>query len=76
MRNAFSSRNRIPLLAMACSAALFGADVRAQAQAPANDDLEEIIVTAKRRSEDLQTASLSATVLNQDLLENKGVVDL
>jgi iron complex outermembrane receptor protein len=74
MRNAISLRQAVPLLAMACSAALYGAEVRAQAAA--NDDLEEIIVTAKRRSEDLQTASLSATVLNQDLLENKGVVDL
>ena len=76
MRNAISLRNRIPLLAMACSAALFGTDARAQAPIVEVDSLEEIIVTAKRRSEDLQTASLSATVLNQDLLENKGVVDL
>jgi len=33
-------------------------------------------VTAKRRSEDIQTTSISATVLNQELLESKGVVDL
>ena len=76
MRNAISMRNRIPLLAMACSAALCGAQARAQAQGAADDRLEEIIVTAKRRSEDLQTTSVSATVLTQDLLENKGVTDL
>lgn len=33
-------------------------------------------MTAKRRTEDIQTASLSASVLTQDLLESKGVVDL
>ena len=77
MRNAISLRNRAPLLAMACSAALYGPDARgAGAGRAADDGLEEIIVTAKRRSEDLQTTSISATVLNQDLLENKGVTDL
>ena len=76
MRNAISLRNHTPLLAMACSAALFGMDARAQAPIVEVDSLEEIIVTAKRRNEDLQTTSISATVLNQDLLENKGVTDL
>ena len=76
MRNAISMRNRFPLLAMACSAALLDADGGAQAQGARDAGLEEIIVTAKRRSEDLQTTSISATVLNQDLLENKGVTDL
>jgi iron complex outermembrane receptor protein len=76
MRNAFSLRNRFPLLAMACSAAIAGQDARAQAPAAASDALEEIIVTAKRRSEELQTTSISATVLTQDLIEGKGVVDL
>jgi iron complex outermembrane receptor protein len=76
MRNADSPRNRIPLLAIACSAALASPDVRAQAPAGTDDALEEIIVTAKRRTEELQTASISATVLNQELLEDKGVVDL
>ena len=76
MRNAISLRNHTPLLAMACSAALFGTDARAQAPIVEVDSLEEIIVTAKRRNEDLQTTSISATVLNQALLENKGVTDL
>ena len=76
MRNAISLRNRFPLLAMACSAALLCPDGGAQAQGAQDDGLEEIIVTAKRRSEDLQTTSISATVLNQDLLESKGVTDL
>jgi iron complex outermembrane receptor protein len=74
MRNAISPRNRFPLLALACSAVFACPDARAQAAK--GDGLEEIIVTAKRRVEDIQTASLSAKVLNQDLLENKGVVDL
>ena len=76
MRNASWLRNRIPLLAMACSAALLCPGARAQTQAGTDDALEEIIVTAKRRTEELQTASISATVLNQELLEDKGVVDL
>ena len=76
MRNANSLQNRFPLLALACSAALLYPDGGAQAQGAQDDGLEEIIVTAKRRSEDLQTTSISATVLNQDLLESKGVVDL
>ena len=76
MRNATWLRNLIPLLAMACSATLFSAGVRAQTLVEAEVGLEEIIVTAKRRNEDLQTTSVSATVLNQALLENKGVTDL
>src|SRR4026208_342157 len=76
MRNANSLQNRFPLLALACSAALLYPDGGAQAQGAQDDSLEEIIVTAKRRNEDLQTTSISATVLSQDLLENKGVTDL
>jgi iron complex outermembrane receptor protein len=63
---------RICSLSISCVAALVCFEVRAQDK----EALEEIIVTAKRRSEDVQTSSISATVLNQDLLESKGVVDL
>ena len=49
--------------------------VRAQS-AGGIDVLEEIVVTAKRRTEDLQTTSMSASVLPEDMLIDKGVTDL
>lgn len=73
MRDGNSPRDCILLLALSC-AVLGGAG--AHAQTAGVDALEEVVVTAKRRSQDIQTASLSATVLSQDLLEDKGVVDL
>jgi iron complex outermembrane receptor protein len=73
MNVGISRWSRISILAMSCVAALVCVEVRAQDKA---DALEEVVVTAKRRSEDVQTSSISATVLNQDLLESKGVVDL
>jgi iron complex outermembrane receptor protein len=64
------------LVALSCAVVFLGETVQAQAPAADADALEEIVVTAKRRSEDVQTSSISATVLNQELLESKGVVDL
>jgi iron complex outermembrane receptor protein len=72
MNVSISRWSRFGTLAISCVAALVCVEVRAQDK----DALEEIVVTAKRRSEDIQTSSISATVLNQDLLESKGVVDL
>jgi iron complex outermembrane receptor protein len=72
MNVGISRSSRIGSLAISCVAALVCVEVQAQAE----EALEEIIVTAKRRSEDVQKTSVSATVLNQDLLESKGVVDL
>ena len=73
--------NRISFVALSCAAALLCESVQAQSTpatsiSASSTALEEVIVTAKRRSEDIQTTSISATVLNQDLLEDKGVVDL
>ncbi len=49
----------------------------AGAQAPADpasfDGLEEIVVTAQRRSENLQSVPIAATALTGDALEDKGV---
>jgi iron complex outermembrane receptor protein len=64
------------LVALSCATAFLGQGVQAQTPAAETDALEEIVVTAKRRTEAVQTSSISATVLNQDLLESKGVVDL
>src|SRR6476620_10607770 len=62
-------------LALMCAAACTCVDAQAQSTGKSTG-LEEIIVTAKRRNEDIQTTSISATVLPQDLLESKGVGDL
>ncbi len=43
---------------------------------PASDQLQEVVVTAERRSENLQTTSIAATVLNADELVQKGVVQM
>ncbi|MBI2969907.1 MAG: TonB-dependent receptor [Gammaproteobacteria bacterium] len=66
-------RNRIPLLMLGCISFLIGVDVRAQSPTVA---LEEVIVTAQRRTTDLQSTALSATVLSGEMIEDKGVFDL
>ncbi len=73
--------NRISFVALSCAAAFLCEGVQAQSTpatsiSASSTALEEVIVTAKRRSEDIQTTSISATVLSQELLEDKGVVDL
>jgi iron complex outermembrane recepter protein len=39
-------------------------------------ELQEVVVTAERRQENLQTTAISATVLNSDQLVQKGVITL
>ena len=64
------------LLALA-AAALGAAPVRAETAAAADgtggDALQEIVVTATKRSEDLQNVGLSITALTTQQLESKGV---
>src|SRR5665213_162800 len=43
---------------------------------PRSDQLQEVVVTAERRSENLQTTPIAATVLNADELVQKGVVQM
>ena len=60
-------------------AALGAAQVQAEpaaadaASAPGDEALQEIVVTATRRSEDLQNIGLSITALTTEQLESKGV---
>ena len=42
----------------------------------ANVELQEVVVTAERRAENLQTTPIAATVLTGDQLEQKGVVQM
>src|SRR5436190_13638015 len=56
-------------LALVCSGVLAGG---ANAQTKSNT-VGELVITAERRTENLQTAAISATVLDQELLEAKGV---
>lgn len=44
--------------------------------ASSSDQLQEVVVTAERRSENLQTTPIAVTVLNADELVQKGVVQM
>ena len=67
-------------LAAASALALIGCGVLAgpaQAQTPrVSSTVDELIITAERREQNLQTTAISATVLDQRLLEAKGVTGL
>jgi iron complex outermembrane recepter protein len=60
------------LLAVAISQILLGGLAMAEESAP-SDALEEVVVTAQRRVEDLQLVPISAVVLTGDMLDAKGV---
>lgn len=63
---------RVRLLLLGCAiAAMLGMEVQAQ-----SDNLEEITVTATRRSTDLQQAGISASVLSGEAIDDKAVFDL
>lgn len=47
-----------------------------QGQPESSVELQEVVVTAERRTENLQTTAISATVLNSDDLARKGVVQM
>ena len=59
------------------AAAVFGASAaRADAAGDRQAAVSELVVTAERRVENLQTTAISATVLDQKTLEAKGVTGL
>src|SRR5262245_15015967 len=65
---------------LAFAAATLGTPAHAQPNEPnaskERTPIEEVVVTAERRTESLQTSALSATVLNEEMLAKKGVVGL
>jgi iron complex outermembrane recepter protein len=63
--------------ALAAAAALVGSAAQAaDAQDSTSNTASELVITAERRVENLQTTAISATVLDQKTLEAKGVVNL
>src|SRR6187399_1769908 len=73
MRQAFWFRGC--KLALAVNSVLAANLVASQA-ANAQDGLEEIIVTAQRRAENLQDVPIAAAVLTGDMLAEKGVTNI
>jgi iron complex outermembrane receptor protein len=81
MKKSSSFRRRAWLPALGCAASLSSISIPAQSQSTpstsgSSEKLEEVIVTAQRRTQSLQTVSVSATVLAGDALADKGVTDL
>ena len=64
------------LLASSALAGLASTAGFAQTDGEAFESLEEVLVTAQRRTESLQDTAISASVLSGDLLEQKGVNEL
>ena len=62
------------LLGISCIA--FAADEPAGSQNAAPKGVEELVITAQRRTEDLQTTAVAATVLTGDDLKDKSVYGL
>jgi iron complex outermembrane recepter protein len=71
--------NRSALVLLTSSAAAgvaFSADVRAQQQTASADQLQEVVVTAERRSETAQTTPISITAITGQDISSRGVTDL
>jgi iron complex outermembrane receptor protein len=68
-----SIRMPVPLFVFGCGLSLLVADVQAQST---GTRLEEVVVTATRRSTDLQATPISASVLSGKDIVDKGVFDL
>lgn len=76
MKHGLAFWNRIAFAALSGAALMVCADVHAQSSPAQTTELKEVLVTATRRDEDIQTTSISATVLSGELLQDKGVLNL
>src|SRR6202045_1994291 len=59
----------------ACAAPLAGANEAATTEPAAAGGLEEIVVTATRREENISRVPISITAINQEMLDQKGIKD-
>ena len=67
----------VALLPLVCLAGVKGAGAAADtANSGSTAGLEEIIVTAEKHTEDVQSTPMAVTVLDPGALANKGVTDL
>jgi iron complex outermembrane recepter protein len=73
-----NAANRVLSLAFLASASIFGLSTPAFAQAAAEDDkgLEEIIVTANKRAENIQLAPLAITAISAAQAELRGISEV
>ena len=76
MKHGFSVWNRIAFPALSGAALVVCAEVQAQTPSAPQAMLKEVVVTATRRTEDVQKAALSVSVLSGEMIEDKGVFDL
>src|ERR1700680_915865 len=59
----------------ACAAHLSGANEATTTEPAAAGALEEIVVTATRREENISRVPISITAINQEMLDQKGIKD-
>ena len=73
MKHGLSVWNRIAIPALSGAALVVGTNAQAQSTAGATVELKEVVVTATRRSEDVQRSAIAVSVLTGDMIEAKGV---
>lgn len=76
MKHGYSVWNRIAFPALSGAALVVAANAEAQTAVVPTVELKEVIVTATRRAEDMQSVAMSVSVLSGEMIENKGVFDL
>lgn len=72
MRQVFSARG-YPWVLVVASCPMFAGGLALAQESTDSEALEEVVVTAQRRVQDLQDVPIAATVLTGEMLENKGV---
>lgn len=76
MKHGLPVWNRIAFAAVSGAALVVCPEAGAQSTSGDEVMLKEVVVTATRRTEDMQKAAISVSVLTGDMIEEKGVFDL